>query len=138
MAKNFHEQFEQEAPPLPSDRSTGLVFAAVAAIVAWFWRSDATVAIAALIVAGAFAIVSLVLPSLLRPLNIAWLKLAMVLNRIVSPIIMLALFLVAIVPAGLIMQLGYDPLRRRRRPEGESYWIPRTKDGPPASMSNQF
>ena len=137
MVKNFHEQFEQETPPLPSDRSTGLVFAVVAAIVAWIWRADITIAGTALAIAGAFALVSLVLPIVLRPLNIAWMKLALLMNMVISPVVMLVLFLVAIVPAGLLMQLRYDPLRRRR-PAGESYWITRAKDAAPTSMSNQF
>ena len=137
MASNFHEHYVQEAPPLPSDRSTGLVFAGVAALVAYLWRADPTVLSVSLAVAAAFVVVSLVVPILLRPLNIVWMRLAMVLNRIVSPVVMLMLFAVAIVPAGLLMQLRYDPLRRRR-PSGDSYWIARTKDGPPSSMTNQF
>ena len=52
MAKNFHEHFERPELPLPPDRSTGLVFTAVALIVAYFWRTDPKRPQVALAIAG--------------------------------------------------------------------------------------
>lgn len=138
VSKNFHEQYEKEELPLPSDRSTGLVFAGVALVVAWFWRADQTVLQWALGVAAAFALVSLAIPSLIRPLNIVWMKFALLLNMIMSPLIMGLLFLIAIVPAGLLMRIRYDPLRKRRQPGATTYWIDRKVPETPPSMSNQF
>ena len=40
MAKNFHENYAAGEIELPSERSTGLVFGAVAAIVALIWRNS--------------------------------------------------------------------------------------------------
>lgn len=137
MAKNFHEHYDRPELPLPSDRSTGLVFTVVALIVAYLWRADQTVLMSALGVAGVLALVSLAMPSLLRPLNIAWMKFALLLSKVMNPIVMMVLFLIAIVPAGLIMQTRYDPLRRRRKADAKSYWIERKKDVP-VSMTNQF
>lgn len=136
MAKNFHEQFERPELPLPPDRSTGLVFAAVALIVAYFWRADPIVLQASLWVAGILAAISLIYPILLRPLNIVWMRFALLLSKVMNPIVMFLLFLVAIVPAGLLMQLRYDPLRRRRG-TANSYWIERSPK-PTDSMTNQF
>jgi uncharacterized membrane protein len=140
MAKSadFHEHYEHEAPPLPSDRSTGLVFTGVALVLAWVWRHDQIYLTAALIAAGVLALISVLVPMVLRPLNIAWMKLAMVLNMVMSPVIMGVLFLVAIVPAGLIMQMRYDPLRKKRRADATSYWIERKSSDLPSSMGNQF
>lgn len=137
MSKNFHEQFDRPELPLPPDRSTGLVFATIAAIVALLWRNSPTVLYIAAAVALVFLAVSLVMPSLLRPLNIAWMKFALLLSKVMNPIIMLILFAVTIVPAGLIMQLLADPLRKRREKHGDSYWIERDVD-PTSSMTNQF
>jgi hypothetical protein len=136
MAKNFHEQFERPELPLPPDRSTGLVFAVVALIVAWFWRTDATVMQAALWIAGILTAVSFICPIVLRPLNIVWMRFALLLSKVMNPIVMFLLFLIAIVPAGLIMQIGYDPLRKKRK-NAASHWIER-KPTPEASMKNQF
>jgi hypothetical protein len=138
MPKNFHETFAEAPAAPPTERSTGLVFATVAGIVAVLHRSDLLVFSAALATAAVLVAASLAVPQILRPLNIAWFKFAMLLSKIMNPIVMLALFVVAIVPFGLAMQLRHDPLRRRRRREAKSYWIPRDNDGPAASMRNQF
>ena len=136
MAKNFHEDYERPELPLPPDRSTGLVFTAIALIVAYLWRADPTVLTIAMAVAGVLAALSLLYPIALRPLNIVWMRFALLLSKVMNPIVMGLLFLVAIVPAGLLMQIGYDPLRRRK-PKGSTFWIERKKDGA-SSMTNQF
>ncbi len=138
MAKNFHESFTEAPVALPTDRSTGLVFAAVAAIVAVLYRTNGTAFTIALAVAVALVAVSLLVPWVLRPLNIAWFKFAMLLSKVMNPIVMLVLFAITIVPFGLAMQLRYDPLRRKKNPNTTSYWIVRDNKGPPASMTNQF
>lgn len=136
MAKNFHEHYDRPELPLPPDRSTGLVFTAIAVIVAYLWRNDQTVMTIALALAGVLGAVSLVVPIAIRPLNIVWMKFALLLSKVMNPIVMGALFLVAIVPAGLLMQLLRDPLRSRR-PAGDSYWIKHEKLES-SSMKNQF
>ena len=139
MAGQLHEQFERPEMPLPPDRSTGLVFAGVALVVAYFWRSSPTVLSIALVLAAILAVVSFTVPSVLRPLNIAWMRFAVLLSRIMNPIVMLVLFAVAIVPAGLIMQLVRDPLRRRKT-DNASHWIPisQTERSATSNMKNQF
>jgi hypothetical protein len=137
MSKNFLEHYERPELPLPPDRSTGLVFAAVALIVVWFWRADPMVLKVALGIAGVLALVSFLVPILLRPLNIVWMRFALLLSKVMNPIVMMLLFLVAIVPAGLIMQTRYDPLRRKRKADTKSYWIEKKRDEC-ASMVNQF
>ena len=138
MSKNFHETFGGEEIPLPSERSTGLVFAAVALIVAVFWRSDGTVLLVSGICAGAFLVVSLLIPKILRPLNVAWFGLGLILNRIVSPVVMFILFAIVIVPFGLVMQLVYDPLRKQLSEDHETLWMDKKAEDAPGSMLNQF
>jgi hypothetical protein len=137
MSKNFHERYERPELPLPPDRSTGLVFTAVALIAAYFWRADAKVLMVALAIAVVLCLASLFKPIVLRPLNVVWTRFAVLLSRVMNPIVMLLLFAAAIVPAGLLMQLRRDPLRRRRQPDVKSYWIERPKDAV-TSMTNQF
>jgi hypothetical protein len=92
---------------------------------------------AACTVSVAFAAVSLLRPNLLRTLNVAWFRLSLLLNRIVSPVVMLVLFCVTIVPFGVVMQLCRDPLRRRRAKDASTYWIERNA-AESAGMSRQF
>ena len=138
MAKNFHEQYVSDPGQLPSERSTGLVFTAAALVAAYLWRSNPTALAAALVVASGLLLISLLAPHLLRPLNVAWFKLALLLNKIVSPVVMLAVFMLAIVPFGFIMQRRRDPLRKHRRGDAASYWIERDRTGPANDMANQF
>lgn len=138
MVKNFHESFAEAPVALPTDRSTGFVFAAVAAIVAVLYRSNGTVFTTALAIAAVLVAVSLLVPWVLRPLNIVWFKFAILLSKVINPIVMLVLFAITIVPFGLAMQLRYDPLRRKKKAETSSYWIMRNNKEPPISMKNQF
>ena len=140
MAANFHEHFE-EAVERPSDRSTGLVFAAVSIVVAAIYYHHVTVVVVALALAVLFGGVSLLAPHLLRPLNIVWFSLGVRLSKILGPVVMAVLFLLVIVPFGYVMQLRYDPLRAKIGPNPKSYWIDRdgpSKDGAATSMRNQF
>ena len=139
MTGQLHEQFDRPELPLPPDRSTGLVFAAVALVVAYLWRSNLTVLTITLVLATVLGVVSFTVPSILRPLNIAWMRFAVLLSKIMNPIVMLVLFAIAIVPAGLIMQLVRDPLRRRKS-GGASHWIPIVQSDRSAqsNMKNQF
>jgi predicted membrane metal-binding protein len=139
MQRNFHESYRGVEIRLPSDRSTGLVFAAVAVIVAALWRNNSTVMWTALAVAGSLVTVSLFAPSLLRPLNIIWFRFGLLLHRIVNPALMFVIFALVFVPVGMLMRIWHDPLRSRRTVAPSSYWIDRREsDANSGSMNNQF
>ena len=139
MAENFHESFAGGEVKPPSERATGLVFAAVALIVAVLWRNSPTVLWSALGIAVILAALSLLAPTLLKPLNILWFRFGLLLHRIVNPIVMFAVFALVFVPAGAIMRLWHDPLRSRRASKKASYWIDRRQSGDTeGSMTNQF
>ena len=61
-------------------------------------------------------------------------------HRIVSPLVLGALFYLSVVPTGLVMRaLGKDPLRLRFDRNAQTYWIAREPTGPaPESLRNQF
>jgi hypothetical protein len=139
VAGSLHEHFERPELPLPPDRSTGLVFATVALIVAYIWRSNTTTLTIALGLAAVLVVVSFTAPLILRPLNVAWMRFSVLLSRVMNPIVMMVLFALAIVPTGLIMQAVRDPLRRRKG-RADSYWIPidRSENAHQSNMKNQF
>ncbi len=139
MPTNFHESYAGSEIKPPSERSAGLVFAAVAAIVAVLWRNSPTVPWLALGMAAMLAAVSLIAPVLLKPINILWFHFGLLLHRVVNPIVMFAVFATVFVPAGVIMRLRRDPLRLRRDTRASTYWIERRKSGDAeGSMTNQF
>ncbi len=130
-----------QARPLPSNRSFGFLFVIVFGLLsAWGlyrgWQAASALVIAAVVTLA----VSLFIPSLLSPLNRAWMKLAEVMHRFISPIVLGLIFFLVVTPFGLIRRtLGSDPLSRKWDSDSNSYWIVRTPPGPPSrSFKNQY
>lgn len=127
---------------LPSERSFGLLFAAVfAGFAGWAWYAGRPTLGATLLVAAVlFLALAFVAPKLLAWPNRLWFKLGMALNAVVSPIVLFVMFAVMFVPVALVMRLaGRDPLKRCFEPGAASYWIDRRPPGPPPeSFKQQF
>jgi hypothetical protein len=136
---NFHESYVPGVVKPPSPRSTGLVFAGVAVLVAIANRHSPIILAIALCVAVAFVTLSYLAPRLLEPLNIVWFRIGMLMHRVVNPVVMLAMFAIAVVPMGALMRLFSDPLRLKRNSNLSTYWIePDPAELKLASMKNQF
>ena len=124
-----------------SDRSFGLIFAAMFALVGlWPLVRGGGVRWWALGVALAFAGLAALRPATLGPAGRLWFWLGMRLHAIVSPLVLAFLYYGTITPLGRLMRMaGKDPLRLRRDPGASSYWIARQPPGPaPDTMRNQF
>ena len=141
MATVLEPSIDPGTAPESSDRSFGFVFAGVFALVgAWPLIHFAEPRWWAFGVAAVFAVVALLSPHILRPANRAWLALGKLLHRIVSPLIMGAVFFLCVTPIAWIMRRrGKDVLSLARRPDLNSYWLTR-EPGPPDSetMKRQF
>lgn len=138
----LHEDLRREEKVAgSSDRSFGLVFTALFAIIGlvklWLgsmwslpWFAAAAVVLA----------IALARPGLLAPFNRLWTRFGLLLFAVINPVIMLLIYLVCFVPMGMMMRLfGWDPMRRRFDPAADSYWIRRDPPGPAGeSMKNQF
>jgi len=87
-----------------------------------------------------FLLLALLIPKALIPLNFLWIKLGLLLHKIVSPIILGLLFYVVFMPIGMVMRLfGSDLLRLRWNKNATTYWIERSPSGPePNSLEDQF
>jgi hypothetical protein len=125
----------------PSNRRFGLTIGAACGIIggirALLGHSHLEWWLGAGIVIALFAIFW---PAALAPLNRLWLKLGLVLHKIVNPVVMTVLFVSTIVPVGALMRLsGKDTLRLRPKPGAGSYWIEREPSGPAReTMKKQF
>jgi hypothetical protein len=139
---NTHEELTRKhAVRGSSDRAFGLVFAVFFALVALApLRKQHPLRPWALALSVLFLVVAILRPAWLHPLNQAWIKLGLLLGRIVNPIVMGLLFFIVVAPTALIFRLfGKDPLRLSLDARVASYWIDRRPPGPsPATMSNQF
>ena len=141
MATILEPKIERGLAPESSDRSFGFVFATVFALIGCWpllrWQPPRLWALA---IAAAFALLALIRPQILRPLNRVWLALGRLLHKIVSPLVMGIIFFTVVTPTGWMMRLrGKDVLSLKRRSDLDSYWI---KRGPPQSeaetMKHQF
>jgi predicted membrane metal-binding protein len=141
MATVLEPTIDRGPPPESSDRNFGFVFAAVFALIGcWpLWHSESP-RWWALIVAAVFALVALIRPQVLRHLNRAWLALGKLMHRIVSPIVMGALFFLCVTPTAYIMRMrGKDLLSLKPRPDLKSYWIEREpSSSDPEAMKHQY
>ena len=129
---------------LPSERSFGLLFTAVFALLAgygWFFKGwSQSVVLSFVGAALAFGLLGLVAPKVLRPLNWLWFQLGQLLGKIVSPVVLGAIFFLLLTPVALVTRLfGRDELRLKRKASHTTYWLDRAPPGPePESFKNQF
>ena len=124
-----------------SDRSFGLVFAAVFVIVAiWPLLNGGQLLWWSTFIAGGFLIVALLRPVWLQPLHRIWTWFGDLLHKMVNPLVMILLYFLVVTPIGLLMRmLNKKLLRLEFDPKTESYWIAREQPGPtPESMKYQF
>jgi hypothetical protein len=140
----MHEDFGRvEEVQRSSDRSFGLVIAAVFAIVAFFpllHTPPSAVRWWALVIAAIFASLALFWTAPLAPLGRLWFLFGLFLASIVSPIVLALLFYVAVLPIGLLMRIfGKSTIASGRDRRAETYWMPREIPGPPPeTMKRQF
>jgi saxitoxin biosynthesis operon SxtJ-like protein len=125
----------------PSDRNFGFTMAAVFALIGCLGLyKESSHALIWLGLAAVFAGLTVWRPRSLGLANRAWLKLGLLMYRVVNPVIMAILFFGAILPIGLTMRIfGKDFLRLQRDRSASTYWLPRVDPRPPSeSMRQQF
>lgn len=121
-----------------SNRGFGLVFATVFALISIYpqlyggelryWAAGlATIMLAT----------ALVVPQVLAGPNRIWFRFGLLLGHIVSPVVMTMVFVIAIIPTGLVLKmLRKDILGLTIGKDRETYWEPRTAQ--PGTMKNQY
>ena len=124
-----------------SDRVFGLVFAGAFSVLAlWPMVHGGGIRLWAMLLATVFLVLALAVPRALSRLNRLWMRLGLLMGRVVSPVAIGIVYYLTVVPTGLIMRaLGKNPMRLGFDRELPSYWIKREPPGPdPKSMSDQF
>ena len=110
--------------------ASGVVFSTSAA-----WYSDLSLGLG-----GALFMAAIVAPEILRPLNVAWMRLGWLLGKIVNPIVLGIMFFLVLTPLAVGLRLtGKSPIKGRFDPSVETYWRRRdTAGSEPNSMKRQF
>jgi hypothetical protein len=113
--------------------TVGAAFAVLAGIT--WWRDHALLMQVFAGMSGALLLAGAIIPGRLGPVYGAWMKLALLISKVTTPIFLGIVFFVVITPIGLLMRLfGKNPLRHA--PEGGSFWLSRPSER--GTMSNQF
>jgi Saxitoxin biosynthesis operon protein SxtJ len=149
MKPTFHEDFNRkEEVKGSSDRAFGLtvggILLAIAAVRAGLHLWDGTDpgwvegVLAAL--GAPLVVFGLLAPARLAPLNRAWIRLGLLLFKVVNPLVLGLIYLTTVVPIGLLMRLlGRDLLSLKVDRQAHSYWVVREPPGPaPETMIRQF
>ena len=139
---DFHEEFNrQDKIEGSSDRGFGLVFATFFALLGalavwhdnphWYWWIG---------LAAITLLIALTIPRALAPFNWLWVRLGLVLFKVISPLMLGVIYFSTMTPMAVFLRLRKkDILRLKYDPEASSYWIRRDPPGPnPNSMKNQF
>ena len=132
---------QDEAVVGPSDRSFGFTMAAVFALIGllglYKGSPHAPIWLGITVI---FAGLTFWRPQSLGLANRAWLKLGLLMYRVVNHVVMAILFFGAILPIGLAMRLfGKDFLRLARDASAPTYWLSRSDPRLPSeSMRQQF
>ena len=115
--------------------TVGLAFLAIAAVL--YWRDKPTGAVVTAALGGALVLAALVVPTMLGPVERAWMGLALLISKVTTPIFMGIVYFLLITPTGWLRgRKGRSPIKRGR---GASSWQPRTRDAAPdKQMERQF
>lgn len=104
------------------------------------WRHHATVLpLCLLALAVAVGVIGLLRPSWIRWFYVTWMVLVFPVGWLVSHLLLAIVFYLVITPTGLVLRLfGYDPMQRKREPQAETYWTPRTPPDDHRSYFKQY
>ena len=114
----------------PSDRSFGLTVGGILAALGLSrsligWDVDLA-SILMLVVGAALLALAASSPRSLGKANRAWMRLGALLGWVMTPLILLLVYVLTFVPIGFFLRLrGHDPLRSAHAAAGASYWIHR-------------
>lgn len=115
--------------------TVGAAFLLFAGISWWRGHPTSTTVLGAL--GGGLVLAGLVIPTYLGPVERAWMKLAHVISKVTTPIVMGVMYLVVLTPVGLLRRaLGGNPMVHRQHETG--YWKTRPEGQRSGNLTRQF
>ena len=109
---------------LPTDRKFGVFFGALFFLASFVFLIMSQISLASLLCVASLVLLTLSAykPSLLHPMNRAWMLFGLTLGRVVNPIVMGLIFYLIFVPTALVLKnFGRDELRLKTKSR-ETYW----------------
>ena len=113
--------------------TVGLAFGAVGGLV--WWRGQEGLALAFWIVGGLLIAAGLVIPRRLGAVQRGWMRFALLISKVTTPIFMGIVYFLVLAPIGAGMRLlRHNPLTRQHG--GDSIWV--TRDNPRGDLERQI
>ncbi len=121
-------------------REFGLVTGGIVAVLFGLffpWLLEIKIPLWPWILAGLLSAWSLMAPASLRPVYRGWMKFGLFMGKIMTPLILGIIFYLVFFPAGVIMRLFNDPMRRKLDADLKTYRI-KSIEQDKKSMENPF
>ena len=121
-----------------SEKGFGIVFAIIFLLIGLYPLLEGNeVRMWSLMMATVLSALAYVAPKMLSVPNKLWFRIATAMGTVLAPLVMAFIYIISVVPIGLIMRLaGKDLLRKKLDRNATTYWILRTE--PLRSMRDQF
>ena len=134
----MHENINNSEVKQGSERSFGFVFAIIFVAISFYLiTKDKNIYLLTISISILFFLLAVFKPFLLKKPNILWFHFGKFLNSIISPIVMVVIFLVVVTPIGLIMRiLKKDILNKKFDKSKKNYW--QASKTHLSSMKDQF
>lgn len=115
--------------------SVGTAFLVLCGVLVWRGHSTGAVVLAG--IGASLILAGLLIPAHLGPVQRAWMRLALAISRVTTPIIMGVIYYLVLTPAGILRRrLGANPIHHS--PNDGSYWAPRPQDRRGSDLRRQF
>lgn len=101
-----------------------------------YWRSHSAGAAIAASLGALLAFAGVIVPGKLGPLFHGWMRLALLISKVTTPVMMGVIYFLVIAPFGLVRRLIRNPLARA--PGTESLWVARGEAGGKSDLRRQF
>jgi ABC-type uncharacterized transport system permease subunit len=109
-----------------------LLFAAIA-----WWRDNLTTTNVLATLGGTLSVAGLIVPTFLGPVERAWMRLAHLISKVTTPIVMGVMYLLVLTPVGVLRRLfGGNPMVHA--PHGASYWKSRPEGRRAGNLLRQY
>ena len=94
----------------------------------FLWRGKSTGATTMATIGATLMLAGIVVPGLLGPVHKGWMKFALLISKVTTPIFMGLVYYLSVLPIGLVMRiLGKNPMTRAEK--DSSVWVDRRAEG---------
>lgn len=125
---------------IPSNKKFGFFFGFLISLIALYLLlyQNIIFGIMGINIAIGLFLISFLRPNLLLPLNKFWMKLGLLLGKIVNPFVLGSIFFIIFTPVSLFFKLiGRDELKLKVK-NHDTYWIPKKMHENKDFFNNQF